>query len=179
MKIINVKSLQKVTKTARFVWHIHDSFEPQNLISISNNGLEVSKHSFVFAHNGLMSFEDMYPYFIDRRFILPMYRIPLEKHYSYYHFWRIDTHLLDFDWYIDPNMGKDIELYCSKSAKPYNYICTPNAIPSKALTLFAYNHLRYIARKPKLTYFEGGVSIRPCRSDFDTLVPCKRINDII
>jgi hypothetical protein len=178
MKKQCVTELEKIKNISRYVWHIKPC-DPSSALSIAEQGLIGKKENLVFAHNNLRLLEDSYPYFIDC-YDFMMYRdIKPKEFFSVYEYWRIDTSLLDFDWFIDPYMVEDISVYCSRFASVENFICTPNNIPPHALKLFNFVYSRYLDRPTRVQYFEGAVCASPCRNDFDTLVYNHQINGFI
>ena len=176
MKKQCVTELEKIKNISRYVWHITPSFQ-SSALSIAEEGL--IKNEFVFAHNNLRRLGDSYPYFIDSLDMMMSNDLEDKDFFLAYDYWRIDTSLLDFDWFIDPYMVEDISIYCSRFASLQNYVCTPNDIPPHALTLFNFDNSRYLSRPTRVKYYEGSASALPCRSDFDTLVYDNSINGFI
>lgn len=160
----------KPIKPNRFVWHVTvKSLEID--LSIAYEGLIAYFRGSVFAHNGLADFYDMYNIvFFETGNVshLPDVAGAVCSVFSY---WRIDTSLLPFDWYIDPLMENDHKV-CHHGAKAHNFICTPNNIPPHALKLFDFNYKNYW-RGCYIKKGNGVVHVKPFRTDFDGLVPEK------
>lgn len=169
--------LTQTIKPNRFIWHVKLNDKSSDL-SIAVNGLICKENYAVFAHNGLKSFGDMYPYILDV-FDFTFASMQFEAFdFINYSYWRIDTSALDFTWYIDPFMRSDHKVYCTSNASFRNFICTPNTIPPHALQLFVFDLEKYSNEQPFISYGNGVASVRPRRTDFDSLVVEKKvIND--
>lgn len=166
--ILAVNFLKKVDKkpikTSRFLWHVTYNTKSMNLF-IAAYGLIRADNYAVFANNKLDCFGMMYPFCID-----------FHCDYTEYSFWRIDTSLLNVDWFIDPNMRNDLNILTGKA---HNYVCSLQSIPNYALKLFHVNPFRLLHEEPFIRHNDGVVSISPYRNDLDALVPNKKINNYI
>jgi hypothetical protein len=170
---------QKPVKTSRYLWHIKYEHYDTDL-QIAAFGLKCPKKYAVFAHSNIFNFKHTYPYFLDC-WHFELDTIDFACQYSIYSFWRIDTHLANVDWFIDPNMFDDVQSESCKSEgfNYKNYVCSLNSIPSHALKLFKYDRDRYAYELPFITRGDGVVSVRPYKNDFDSLVPDTDINKYI
>lgn len=173
--------LREITP-ARYVWHI--TIIPNVPKYVDYLDFEISKHGLictegyvVFAHSNILNFNYLYPCFMD--IWSPKYGV---EDYGYkfaeYSFWRIDTSLLDFKWYVDPIMQSDFDVYFDWTLEhnPSNYVCTPNSIPNYALKNFKVDPLKYNMREPKFKYKNGVANIIAQYSDFEFLEPDTRVN---
>lgn len=170
---------QKPVKTRRYLWHIkYEHYD--NDLQIAAFGLKCPKKYAVFAHSNIFNFKHTYPYFLDC-WHFELDTIDFACQYSIYSFWRIDTHLANVDWFIDPNMFDDAQSESCKSEgfNYKNYVCSLSSIPSHALKLFKYDRDRYVSKRPFITRGDGVASIRPYRKDFDSLVPDAKMNNYI
>lgn len=169
----NFNFLNRLSKkpviTNRYLWHLKYNVHKSDL-SVAANGLICSDNYAVFAHNCLNDFELLYPYLYDKK----KYCLDLED----YSFWRIDTHLLNIEWFVDPNMKCDLSYY-KYEAKPTNYLCTLNNIPNTALKLFNFNRYRYKSKNNFVNINNGVANVYPYRNDYDSLVPNHEINKYI
>ncbi|NBP05357.1 MAG: hypothetical protein EBV15_03935 [Bacteroidetes bacterium] len=162
-------------KHDRFLWHV-TYFTKVSTLLIGRRGIALPLRGAVYAHNALPTFDAMYPYFVDCvDWFYPVHRNDGAQ-FDDYAFWRIDTHLCKFPWYLDPGMKEDSKFL---GMEEHNYLCTPNAIPPEALSLFRFDMDNYRFRNPKIRFIDGCAHIRPIRSDFDTLVPCDEFNNFI
>jgi len=111
----------------RYVWHVS---KPKNRKAILEFGLKLdaSKHNCIFANNQSFNVIFMYPFCLEAE--NGRYR---PNNLLKYDFWRIDTHIFEADWYIDPNM-KDGPIECMGDEK--YFVATETSIPFKALELF-------------------------------------------
>ena len=165
---------QKPVQTSRYLWHIKYGHYDTDL-QIAAFGLKCPKKYAVFAHSNIFNFQYTYPYFLDF-WDFEIQTIDFCYQFSIYSFWRIDTHLANVDWFIDPNMVGEAK---SMGVSYQNYVCTLNNIPSYALKLFKYDRDRYAYKRPFITRGDGVVSARPYKNDFDSLVPDIKINKYI
>ena len=170
---------QKPVKTSRYLWHIKYEHYDTDL-QIAAFGLKCPKKYAVFAHSNIFNFNYTYPYFLDS-WDFEIQTIDFACQYSIYSFWRIDTHLANVDWFIDPNMFDDVQSESCKSEgfNYKNYVCSLNSIPNYALKLFKYDRDRFAYKRPFITRGDGVASIRPYRNDFDSLVPDTKMNNYI
>jgi hypothetical protein len=119
----------------RYIWHITKKNKLKDY-SIAKEGIVAPNYYGVFANNQMISLHEFFPICMDiydwwEKIYLPSYS-----------FWRIDTHKLNFEWYIDPFMKDDLEWFISVTKTDYvceNFICTPNSIPNYAIELFEFD----------------------------------------
>lgn len=162
-------------KTSRYLWHIRYN-DYSSDFQIAAKGLLCSENYAVFAHNNVAEFYTTFPYFLDSWDLFKTIEIKYSTQFSLYSFWRIDTRLTNFDWFVDPNLG--VETKCMEISED-SFVCTLNSIPNYALKLFKYDRERYINRRPIVTFGDGVASVKAIRSDFDTLRPDVKINNYI
>lgn len=165
---------QKPVRTSRYLWHITYEHHYRDL-QIAAYGLLCPENYAVFAHSNVFSFNGTYPYFMDF-WDFEIQILDLCCQFSAYSFWRIDTHLANIDWFVDPNMMDETQI---DGFNCKNYVCSLNNIPNYALKLFKYDRDRYVSKRPFITRGEGVASVRPYRNDFDSLVPDVEINNYI
>lgn len=162
-------------RTPRFLWHI--SYDCDYIdMSIAAQGLLCPPNYAVFAHANVTDFEFLYPCFLDAWDINHREKNIRAARFNAYSFWRIDTQLIDNEWYRDPNMAMDAKAYGTYA---HYYLCSNKSVPSDALKLFKFDLQRYIDRKPFISGYAGVSSIRACKSDFDCLVPDRFVNEYI
>lgn len=119
-----------------FVWHL----APKRLRkSIQEHGLlpELSKHACIFVNNQSQDICLFFPFCID----FYMDEIGKNGHFGDFDYWRIDTRLVEADWYLDINMatGEKVlspEDWAYYAGKVENFIATEQSIPPAALRLF-------------------------------------------
>ena len=147
--------LKKTITPDRFLWHVskpkytnqQQDHIPHRRNDILKNGLKFCHTNSVFAHNSIRLITEMYPIWMNSmefnlsfsdmdRMIEEHKRLHWLKHYD---FWRIDTDIYKGDWYIDPIIPGDLKFNPNLKSTPHNYICTPNEIPTAALTLFKFD----------------------------------------
>ena len=165
---------QKPVRTSRYLWHITYERHYRDL-QIAAYGLLCPENYAVFAHSNVFSFNGTYPYFMDF-WDFEIQTLDLSCQFSAYSFWRIDTHLANVDWFVDPNMLDETQI---DGFNCENYVCALNNIPNYALKLFKYDRDRYVSKRPFITRGEGVASVRPYRNDFDSLVPDAKMNNYI
>ena len=128
-------SVRKPIKTNRYLFH---ATHPSNRESIQTYGLLMSEYddvtrNGVYAHNLITE-----PDYTWWPFLLigdaedgPIDNDPLK----YYDFWRIDTHTITSDWFIDD--AARLEFMHEYRYDPKDmYVFTPQDIPVRALQLF-------------------------------------------
>jgi hypothetical protein len=172
MKTINdgrtLWNLETPINPQRFVWHVsYRSLEKGFLATqgdfsmrkkIRKEGLIYREDWAVFAHNGLVKPEYIYPFCIDHfSFGETVNRVM--KTMTNYDFWRIDTFELKNEWYVDPLMNCDIEKRYTKMNKHW-FICTRQNIPPSALKLFTFKDAQIEEMgKIKVTEYDGAASV--------------------
>ena len=172
MKTINdgrtLWNLETPITPQRFVWHVsYRSLEKGFLATpgdfsmrkkIRKEGLIYREDWAVFAHNGLVKPEYIYPFCIDHfSFGDSVNRVM--KTMTNYDFWRIDTFELKNEWYVDPLMNSDIEKRYPKMNKHW-FICTRQNIPPSALKLFTFKDDQIEEMgKIKVTEYDGVASV--------------------
>jgi hypothetical protein len=164
----NPWNLTTVINPQRYVWHItyrsiQKSFRaiPGDFTlreKIRKEGLIYKKDWAVFAHNGLVKPEFIFPFCIDHFSFGDSVKTVMNTMTSY-DFWRIDTLFLNAEWFIDPLMSSDIDNRYPKMKKDM-FICTQQNIPPTALKLFTFKeeHLDEIG-KLKLNHYDGVTSV--------------------
>ena len=164
----NPWNLTTVINPKRYVWHIsyrglersfrakHGDFSLRE--KIRKEGLMYRKDWAVFAHNGLVKPEFVFPFCIDHFSFGDSVKVVMNT-MTNYDFWRIDTLQLKKEWYIDPLMASDIEKRYPKMNK-HLFICTRQAVPPSALKLFTFKeeNLGEIG-KLKLNHYDGVTSV--------------------
>lgn len=110
-----------------FVWHVTLR---ENRESILKYGLRTDKseHNCIFANNLGKKIKLFYPFCIER--YDGSFR---EGNLIKYDYWRIDTTLIDVEWYIDPNMRNGPKEFMENEQ---DYIVTDCRIPKYAIDLF-------------------------------------------
>lgn len=164
----NPWNLTTVINPKRYVWHttyrsLKRSFTaiPGDFTlreKIRKEGLIYKVDWAVFAHNGLVKPEFIFPFCIDHFSFGDSVKTVMNTMTSY-DFWRIDTLFLNAEWYIDPLMSSDIDNRYPKMKKDM-FICTQQNIPPTALKLFTFKeeHLDEIG-KLKLNHYDGVTSV--------------------
>ena len=164
----NPWNLTTVINPKRYVWHtsyrsLERSFraKPGDFSlreKIRKEGLIYRKDWAVFAHNGLVKPEFVFPFCVDHFSFGDSVKTVMETMTSY-DFWRIDTLLLNEEWYIDPLMSSDIDKRYPIMKKDM-FICTRQNIPTSALKLFTFKdeNLDEIG-KLKLNHYDGVTSV--------------------
>lgn len=140
---------------ARFVWHVsHRGYGETDLetFSIARRGILRDYNHYgpaVFAHNKLNSLTDFYPFCIDFAFERgqPLSDLTPSRWFQSCGFWRIDTHIFNGTWYIDPNLKDGGHFGCGRAI---NFICTPEDIPPYALRYFEFDTDAYISDLPRI-----------------------------
>ena len=130
-----VSSALKPISTNRYLFH---ATHPANREGIQTYGLLMSEYidssrNGVYAHN-LTTPPDYYwwPFLLIGEYEFgPIEKDPLK----YYDFWRIDTHAISSDWFIDDAARLEFMLDYSYDPKDM-YVFTPQDIPVRALQLF-------------------------------------------
>jgi len=169
---------------ARYVWHVsHQGYGCVeggiNLekFSIARRGILRDYNNYgpaVFAHNKLVNLSSFYPFCIDGAFEWgsPSHDLTPSGWFQCCGFWRIDTSVLDCNWFIDPNM-KDNTSVRFGWKKADNYICTPEDIPPYALKYFEFDMEAYISDLPRILQ-EGDYLLQ-----VKHLKPVEKVNDWI
>ena len=160
---------RKPIATNRYIWHVKYEHYASDLL-IAKNGLICPANFAVFAHNNATSFDNLYPYFLDKWEMGRNWFLIDGFQFTAYSFWRIDTLKANTQWYLDPNMTIDAEML---GFNPQHYVCALNPIPSSALKLFKINLSHYANMPVKLKKGNGVVSVSPFSSDFEALEPVK------
>ena len=161
-------NLTKVINPQRYVWHISYRSVQRSFRAIPGDfslrekirkeGLIYKKDWAVFAHNGLVKPEFIFPFCIDHFSFGDSVNTVMNTMTSY-DFWRIDTMRLNGEWYVDPLMTSDIEKRYPKMNKHW-FICTRQNIPPTALKLFTFKeeNLDEIG-KLKINHYDGVTSV--------------------
>lgn len=108
--------LQAVS-TMRYIWHISWNIYRS---SIATYGIR-PMHGLSFANNENVRVDNMWHWHIED--------YGQEGCVRYLDFWRIDTIKANVRWFVDPHMGFTY-------GRAYYPVCTPDLVPSSALTLF-------------------------------------------
>ena len=161
-------NLTKVINPKRYVWHTSYRSLKRTFTAIPGDftlrekirkeGLVYKKEWAVFAHNGLVKPEYIFPFCIDHFSFGDSVKTVMNTMTSY-DFWRIDTLRLNEEWYVDPLMSSDIEKRYPKMNKHW-FICTRQNIPPTALKLFTFkdDNLDDIG-KLKINHYDGVTSV--------------------
>lgn len=161
-------NLTTVINPKRYVWHISYRSVQRSFKAIPGDfslrekirkeGLIYRKDWAVFAHNGLVKPEFIFPFCIDHFSFGDSVKTVMDTMTSY-DFWRIDTLHLNDEWYIDPLMTSDIEKRYPKMNKHW-FICTKQNIPPTALKLFTFkdDNLDDIG-KLRINHYDGVTSV--------------------
>lgn len=161
-------NLEKVLTPQRYVWHTTYRSLKRTFTAIPGDftlrekirkeGLIYKEAWAVFAHNGLVKPEYIFPFCIDHFSFGDSVKKVMNTMTSY-DFWRIDTLRLNGEWYVDPLMSSDIEKRYPKMNKHW-FICTKQNIPPTALKLFTFKEedLDEIG-KLKLNHYDGVTSV--------------------
>jgi len=160
---------RRAIKTTRYLWHVTDN-NPEVNLSIASEGLICDKDYAVFAHNNVQDFNALFPYI----FTSKLSWMGCEEHDKFnallrFSFWRIDTSLVDGEWYVDPNMERDLHRVRGLKVTSSNFVCTLVNVPPAALKLFQIDFERFFCKKPTVAVRAGVTSVYMPRRDFDCL----------
>jgi hypothetical protein len=161
-------NLEKVLTPQRYVWHtsyrdLKRSHRPPDSDfglreKIRREGLICRENWAVFANNGLIKPEFIFPFCIDHFSFCDTVQVVMNT-MTRYDFWRIDTEVYKGEWFVDPLMTCDIEKRYQRMNKHW-FVCTLGNIPPSALKLFTFENtaIEEIG-KYKVNYTHGAANV--------------------